>query len=189
MISSVAEFLTYFDAVNRRDMRDIAALPPEADGWKPTGGEGEKAWSINQLVGHIAGQRLYFLGAYLGEGWTEERIKALPGSTVRPRSAPLDVSSRDGWLPALQQTADTFKERLTGTPDEWLHRRIPMIDSEGTLSGWRLLMMMLEHDVYHRSQIDAYAGINGWDVPPIYGRTAERIGELSTAARRERTGG
>ena len=40
-----------------------------------------------------------------------------------------------------------------------------MIDSDGALSGWRILMMMLEHDIHHRSQIDTYAGINGWDVP------------------------
>jgi uncharacterized damage-inducible protein DinB len=39
-------------------------------------------------------------------------------------------------------------------------------------------MMMLEHDVHHRSQIDTYAGLNGWEVPQIYGRAAEQIGAL-----------
>ncbi len=37
-------------------------------------------------------------------------------------------------------------------------------------------MLMLEHDVHHRSQIDTYAGLQGWDVPDIYGRSAEQVG-------------
>jgi hypothetical protein len=37
-----------------------------------------------------------------------------------------------------------------------------MIDTPGaTLSGWRVLMMMIEHEAHHRSQIDAYAGLEG----------------------------
>jgi uncharacterized damage-inducible protein DinB len=72
---------------------------------------------------------------------------------------------------------------LDSTPDAWLQRKIAMIDSDGALSGWRILMMMLEHDVHHRSQIDTYAGLNGWDVPHIYGRSAESIGALQAGER------
>jgi hypothetical protein len=69
MFVSIDAFLNYFDAVNRRAMRDIGALPLEADGWSPATGEGEQAWGINTLVGHMAGSRLYFASAYRGEGW------------------------------------------------------------------------------------------------------------------------
>ncbi len=169
MLTSIDAFLRYFDAVNRRAMRDIAALPPEADGWTPTTGEGERAWSINKLVGHMAGSRLYFASAYRGEGW------------ISP--APPDVSSRDRWLPALAGSAGEFRRRLEGTPAEWLERKVQMIDSEGGLSGWRVLMMMLEHDIHHRSQVDTYAGANGWDVPQIYNRAAETIGALQEQQR------
>ena len=58
-----------------------------------------------------------------------------------------------------------------------------MIDSSGSLTGWRLLLMMMEHDIHHRSQIDTYAGLNGWDVPQIFNRTAEHIGTLQEAQR------
>ena len=98
MLTSMAEFLKYFDAVNRRAMRDIAALPEEADGWTPATGDGENSWSINKLVGHMAGSRLYFASAYRNEGW------------ISP--APPDVSSRERWLPALQQSCDAFRARL-----------------------------------------------------------------------------
>jgi uncharacterized damage-inducible protein DinB len=172
MITSVSAFLRYFDAVHRRAMRDVAALPPEADGWRPPAGEGENAWSINQLVGHMCGSRLYFASAYSGNGWITPTLPDLAAG-----------SSRDKWLPALDDSAVEFKRQLEGTPDAWLERKVAMIDSDGSLSGWRVLMMMLEHDIHHRSQIDAYAGLNGWPVPDIYGRAAEDIGKLQDAQR------
>jgi uncharacterized damage-inducible protein DinB len=36
-------------------------------------------------------------------------------------------------------------------------------------------MMMLEHEVHHRSQIDTYAGLLGWNVPHIFERSFESI--------------
>jgi uncharacterized damage-inducible protein DinB len=166
VFKSIDAFLTYFDAVNRRAVRDIGALPPEADGWTPPAGEGEQAWSINQIVGHIANSRLYLASAYRNEGW------------IFPAGP--DVSSRDKWVPAIEESAREFHRQIDGTPDAWLDRKVRMIDTEGSLSGWRILLMMLEHDIHHRSQIDTYAGLNGWDVPDIYGRSAEQI-----AAQRE----
>jgi uncharacterized damage-inducible protein DinB len=164
MIRSTGEFLRYFDAVHRRAARDIAALPQEADGWTPAAGEGDYGWSINQIVGHMAGSRLYFVSAYLGRGW------------ISP--PPPDVSTQARWLSAIDESARNVRAEIERTPDEWLDRKIRMIDTDGALSGWRLLMMMLEHDVHHRSQLDAYAGINGWPVPDIFGRSAESIGAL-----------
>ena len=169
MFTSIDAFLRYFEGVNRRAMRDIGALPPEADGWTPATGDGENAWSINKLVGHMAGSRLYFASAYCGNGW------------ISP--APPDVSSRERWLPSLAASAAALRAAIEVTPDEWLSRRVEMIDSSGTLSGWRLLLMMMEHDIHHRSQIDTYAGLNGWDVPQIYNRAAEDIGRLQEQER------
>ena len=169
MFSSIDGFLRYFRSVNKRAVRDIAALPPEADGWRPEAGEGENAWSINQLIGHMAGSRLYFASAYRGEGWI-----SLP--------AP-DVSRRELWAPALEESAKRFEELVAGTPDDWLERCVQMIDTDGSLTGWRILMMMLEHDIHHRSQIDTYAGLNGWEPPDIYGRSAEQVGEQQSAQR------
>jgi uncharacterized damage-inducible protein DinB len=175
MIESIQAFLAYFEAVNRRALRDIAALPPEADGWRPTTGEGEGAWSINQVVGHMAQSRVYLVSAYRGEGW------------ITPE--PPDVSSRDRWVPALAESARELHRLLEATPDEWLKRKVEMIDTPGSLSGWRILMMMVEHDIYHRSQIDTYAGLNGWDVPQTYGRSAEQIAALQSAQRAPRAAG
>ncbi len=163
MISSIPLFLRYFDSVHRRAMRDVGGLPPEADGWKPATGEDENAWTINKIVGHMAGSRLYFASAFRGEGW------------VSP-PAP-DASGLGKWLPVLEDSASEFQKLLAEAPDDWLQRRVQMIDTDGSLAGWRVLAMMVEHDIHHRSQLTTYAGLNGWPVHDIFNRAAETIGE------------
>ena len=162
MITHPDDFLGFFDSVHRRTVRDISALPTQAAAWVPSAGEGEKGWSIAEIVRHIAQSRVYFANAYRGEGWIYHW--------------PVDIDQgQKGWVPWLEASAAEFRQRIQGTPTEWLKRKIPMIDTDGTLSGWRILMMMLEHEVHHRSQIDTYAGLERWDVPQIFGRTFEEV--------------
>ena len=173
MITDIASYLRFFDSVRRRTERDVAALPPEAAAWKaPPATTGEGAgWSIGDIVGHIGGSRLYFASAFRGEGWV-----------LTPPE--IDRADQQTWLPWLQASAARFVALMQDTPPEWLTRKVEMIDTPGSLSGWRLLMMMLEHEVHHRSQIDTYAGLQGWPVPDIFGRSAESIDALQPAAAR-----
>lgn len=170
MFTDVQDYLRYYRGLNKRTMRDIAALPPEAETWVPPAvmagraGDDESAWSIGEIVRHIAGSRLYFARAYRNEGWVFD-------------GASRETLPQTGWLPVLEESFEEFTRRLEDTPPDWLQRRVEMIDTDATLSGWRILMMCVEHEVHHRSQIDTYAGLNGWDPPQIYGRSAEQIRE------------
>ena len=47
------------------------------------------------------------------------------------------------------------------------------------MSGWRLLMMNVEHEVHHRSEIDANARLQGWPVPEIFNRAWVTIQDLT----------
>lgn len=163
MFKDIDTYLRYYEGVHKRCLRDVAALPPEADGWAPAVGQGEGAWDIGEIVRHIAGARLYFAKAYRGEGWIFE----WPAR---------EVKSQADWLPVLEEGWAEFRLRLEGTPLDWLERKIEMLDTAGQLSGWRILMMCMEHEIHHRSQIDTYAGMNGWEPPQIYGRSAEQVG-------------
>src|SRR5262249_40501874 len=95
----------------------------------------------------------------------------------------IDRARQDTWVPWLASSAERFAALMRDTPATWLARRIEMIDTPGTLPGWRLLMMMLEHEVHHRSQIDTYAGLRGWHVPQIFERTFESITALQPEQR------
>ena len=170
MITDIESYLRFFDSVRRRTERDVAALPPQAAAWRPPAASGESGWGIGQLVEHIGGSRLYFASAYRGEGWLFS-------------PADIDRADQQTWLPWLQSSAERFAALLRETPAAWLTRRIEMIDTPGTLPGWRLLMMMLEHEVHHRSQIDTYAGLQGWNVPQIFERSFESVTALQAEQR------
>ena len=171
MITDPEAYLNFFRSIHRRTLRDIEALPPPAESWEPSRGEGEKGWGISQIVYHICESRIYFASAYTGKGW---RYDWLAPSTEK----------QSDWVPALEASAVEFQNRIAGTPKEWLDRRIKMIDTDGTLSGWRILMMLLEHEVHHRSQIDTYSGLQSWDVPQIFDRYREQIDPLQEEQRR-----
>src|SRR6266568_4191014 len=111
MITDIASYLRFFDSLQRRTERDVAALPAAAAG-------GEAGWSIGQIVGHIGGSRLYFASAYRGEGWIWGGVEAHPG----------DLST---WLPWLRTSAERYVALLKDTPAHWLTRRIEMIDTPG----------------------------------------------------------
>ena len=174
MLSSIEDFLRYFSSINKRTMRDVAALPPQADGWKPPAGEGENSWSVNEIVAHVAASRGFFASAYRAEGWIFPEFP--------------DVSSREQWVPVLERSEEAFREALQDTPADWLQRRVPLVDMDSTVRGWRVLMMMTEHDIHHRSQIDTYAGLNSWDPPQIYGRRYEQIEQIQDAQRAQYRG-
>jgi uncharacterized damage-inducible protein DinB len=163
MFTSIDAYLNYFEGAHKRSVRDVSALPAVAASYEPEAGEGEKAWGIGEIVRHMAGARLYFVRAYRNEGWYFS-------DELRQAEAQAD------WVPCLEDSANLVIERLSGTPADWLTRKIGMIDTDRSLSGWRILMMCLEHEVHHRSQIDTYAGLQGWDVHHIYGRSAEQVG-------------
>jgi hypothetical protein len=139
MFTDIGTFLRYFEGAHRRSVRDISALPPGAASFKPKAGQGEQGWDIAEIVRHMAGSRLYFTRAYRGEGWIFD-------GPIR------EITSQDDWVPCLEEAMAEFRRRIEGTPPEWLSRRIQMIDTEGTLAGWRILMMCLECTTAPRSR-------------------------------------
>jgi uncharacterized damage-inducible protein DinB len=132
---------------------------------------GENAWGVGQIVAHMATSRLFFAGAYAEERW---HVEQWPGPT----------DTGEQWVAALDGSAARVQELLSGTPVEWLERPVPMLDGRPQ-PGWRVLLFMVEHEVHHRSQVQTYAGLYGWGIQHIFGRSAEEAG--LEAPRREGT--
>ena len=64
--------------------------------------------------------------------------------------------------------------RLATVPDAWLTRKVADLDG-GTVSVWRFLMALVEHEVHHRSQLDSWIALAGGDAPQIYGYRMEDV--------------
>ena len=168
MLTDVGAFLRYFETVHRRTVRDVAALPAEAATWQATGDLGEGLWSLGQIVGHIASTRYLFAGAFAGAGWH------LPEHAFDPRD-------QAKWVPALETALAWMQQRLADAPAAWLARRVESMDGQGHVAGWRILLLLVEHEVHHRSQLDTYAGLAGWAVPDLFGYSFERVRQLTLA--------
>ncbi len=162
MISDVGSFVSWFEGVHRRTVRDVSVLPEEAESWAPPSGTGEEAWGVPQLVQHLAEGRLYFADAFSGRGWVWD-------------AWPEQLRARDGWAPALDRAMDEFRSRVEAAAPDRLRAKIELIGGGHEVSGWRVLMMMAEHEIAHRAQIGAYAGLNGWPVVQIFDRTNEWV--------------
>jgi uncharacterized damage-inducible protein DinB len=164
VISDISSFLRYFEGVHRRTVRDVGSLPRAAERWKPPASEeAEASWGVPEVVRHIAEARPFFVSAFLDPGWVWE-----------PWPQPLEGS--ETWIPALERSWNDLVEALGDVPETALRNRLPMLDEpDRTISAWRVLMMLCEHEVHHRSQIATYAGLNGWPVHQIFGRMNEWV--------------
>lgn len=163
MISDLGAYLNWFEGVHRRTIRDIAVLPEEAETWTPPAGSGEEAWGVPAIVQHLAEGRLYFADAFAGRGWVWDPW-------------PETLGARDGWAPALDRAMSEFRSRVEAAGPDKLTAKIELIGDGGVqVSGWRALMMNAEHEIAHRAQIGAYAGLNGWPVVQIFDRTNEWV--------------
>jgi uncharacterized damage-inducible protein DinB len=168
VITDVESWIKWFDGVNRRAMRDIGGLDDSVLDWKPELGDGEASWTVRELVGHMATSRLFFAQAFSGGEW--------------------GMGSNDHGLTGIESCVKLLADSAQETAglvrqggDAALTVRVPSFDDPTiTIAGWRMLMMIAEHDIHHRSQVMAYAGLNGWPVQQIFGRSYEEV----VAARR-----
>jgi uncharacterized damage-inducible protein DinB len=177
VISDIASFLRYFEGVHKRTVRDVSVLPEAAERWTPEPGPDEEAsWGPPRIVRHIAEARGFFASAFRGDGWVWTELPESP--------------SRDAWVPLLERSFADLERALADVSQERLMEKVDLIGGPGRpVSGWRLLMMMNEHEVHHRSQLATYAGLNGWPVKQIFGRTYESVAAQQEEEERRVRGG
>jgi uncharacterized damage-inducible protein DinB len=124
------------------------------------------------IVRHLAACELMFVGAVADGVWRYPGHDREVAPTLPLALAHLDA----GHARATAQ--------LRGLADGALQEtRPPLEPGARPVRAWRLLLAMTEHEVHHRSQIDSYAGLEGWPVPDIFGRSAESIDALQDSQR------
>ncbi len=62
--------------------------------------------------------------------------------------------------------------------DQDLKKKVFAADGS-TISMWKLLRSMIEHEAHHRGEMYVYLGMLGVAVPPLYGMTSEQVRELA----------
>ena len=158
-IRDLAEFLNYFDKVHQRTMRVVRAIPPDKVDWRFRDG----VFTLGDLVRHIATVNRYMFG-----------------EIVQGRPSAYAGCGRD--LAARYEEIIEFAERLyrettailsTFNPED-LNRKCTTPDG-ASITTWKWLRAMIEHEIHHRGQIYIYLSILGVPTPPLYGLTSEQL--------------
>jgi uncharacterized damage-inducible protein DinB len=157
MISSVADFVRYFEGIRRRTWAVVDRVTPALLEWAPAPTE----WTCGAVVRHLAGAERFYVAKVVEDRWTED---------LDPGPA-LDHAATRARLEDVHRESMAVLARW---PDAEL--RAPRRDLEGgTVKAWRFLMAMVEHEVHHRSQLDALLAAAGAAPPQLYGYRMEDV--------------
>jgi uncharacterized damage-inducible protein DinB len=157
VIASVADFVRYFEGVRRRTLATVERVSPDVLDRAPRPGE----FTCGEIVRHLTGAERFFVTKVLEDRFTADLD---PGP-------PLD---RAETLTRLATVHRRETARLAAMPDARL--AVPLRDLDGgTVTAWRFLMAMVEHEVHHRSQLDSYLAELGIEPPQLYGYRMEAV--------------
>jgi uncharacterized damage-inducible protein DinB len=166
IISSIDSFLAYVDSVRGRTRRVVAAIPPDQVEWTHRSG----AFTLGDIVRHI--------------GATERHMFA---ETARGHQSTYPGHGRelaDGHDAIIAYLDRTHEEAVaiyrTLSPEDLAsHCTTPAGTS---ITTWKWLRAMVEHEVHHRGQLYLMLGMLGVRTPPLYGLTEEQLRERSVPA-------
>ena len=162
-IREIGEFLRYFDKVHQRTMNVVRAIPADKVDWRFREGK----FTLGDLVRHIAAANRYIF------------VEVCHGK-------PSAYNGCGRELAASYEEIIEFSERLHRedveilscfSPDD-LNRKCATPDG-ASITTWKWLRSMIEHEAHHRGQIYIYLSLLEVPSPPLYGLTSEQVRERS----------
>lgn len=154
-----ASFLEYWGSVRGRTRRVAACIPADAIEWTHHTGR----WSLGDIVRH--------LGAI--ERWMY--AETVHGRPSRYAGHGRDLAEgRDEVLAFLDRCHEESMALFRAlTPAQWEGRSTTPAGT--SISTWKWLRAMVEHEAHHRGQLYLMLGTLGVSTPPIYGLTEEEL--------------
>jgi uncharacterized damage-inducible protein DinB len=166
VIQSIDDFLSYVESVRGRTRRVVGVIPPDRVEWTHRDG----AFTLGDIIRHIGATERYMFA------------ETARGNTSTYAGHGRDLA--DGYDAVVAYLDRTHDEALaiyrTLTPDALAGR---CTTPAGTsITTWKWLRAMVEHEIHHRGQLYLMLGILGVTTPPLYGLTEEQLRARSTPA-------
>lgn len=162
-IQHLSTFLDYFDKIHQRTMRVARCIPPAKIDW--TYREGQ--FTLGDLVRHIATINRYMYA------------ETVSGRPSRYAGCGKELADRyEQVLAFAERMHRESVEIFARLGPEDLNRKCATLDG-ASITTWKWLRAMVEHEVHHRGQIYLYLSMLGIPTPPLYGLTSEQVRERS----------
>lgn len=159
MLRDLASYLAYLERIRERTLALVDQIPPEHFDWTPRPGE----YTIGDLVRHFASVEQMDVSVALGAGWH------YAGHAAADWGATLDEARTN-----LARVHAESLSRLRAADDTLLLTK--RLDLEGhSVSTWRILMALVEHEIHHRSQLAMYLTLLNIAPPQLFGTPVESL--------------
>ena len=162
-ITAVEQFLPYYENIRERTMKLARAIPPDMIEWSYLPGK----FTLGDLLRHIACIERYL--------WAE----IVQGKPNRYQGCGRDLA--DGYKNVIAFVERLHKESVQIfaklTPED-LKKKSATPDGS-KISTWKILRLVVEHEIHHRGEMYVYLGMLGVKTPPLYGMTSEQVRELA----------
>ncbi|HZD94755.1 MAG TPA: DinB family protein [Candidatus Sulfotelmatobacter sp.] len=162
-ITNIPEFLDYYEKVRQRTHKVIACIPPEKFDWRYTEGK----FSFADIIRHVG-----TIERYMYAENAQLKPSCYPGHGKELADGPENVLAFFNRM--HQESVDIFS-RLS--PEDLKKKCVT--PAGVSITVWKWLRAMVEHEVHHRAQLYIYLGMLGVTTPPIYGLTSEEVRERS----------
>jgi uncharacterized damage-inducible protein DinB len=162
-ITTIQPFLEYFERVRERTMKLVKCIPPEKLEWRYR----EDKFTLGDLARHLVAIERYLFAESVRGG-----RNAYPGC---------GRELADGYENVLRFMDSMHAESMaifSTIKDDDLHQKVLAADGS-SITMWKLLRSMIEHEAHHRGEMYVYLGMLGVAVPPLYGLTSEQVQEIA----------
>ena len=159
-------FLEYLDKVHQRTLRVVRAIPPDNLEWSFAEGK----FTLGDLVRHMGAIERYMFG------------ETVQGKPSRYRGCSKDLADGLDEVARFKQTMDhETEEIIRALGEEGMTRKCSTPDG-ASITVWKWLRLMVEHEIHHRGQLYIYLAMLNAPTPPLYGLTSEQVIERSARA-------
>lgn len=158
-VTDIKSFLEYYSKIRQRTHRLIAVIPPGYMDWAYKPGK----FTIADQIRHIAAiERYMFAETILGNPCTYTGC----GKELA-----------DGYEKVIQYFNEKHEEALTifkRLDNEDLQRKC-LTPGKASITVWKWLRAMTEHEIHHRAQLYIYLNMLDIRTPPMFGLSSEEI--------------
>jgi uncharacterized damage-inducible protein DinB len=162
-ITNLESFLEYFEKIHARTTRIIACIPPDKIDWTYEAGK----FTLGDLVRHLAA-----IERYLYAENAQFKTSLYPGHSKQL------ARTYDEVMKYFQDKHQESMEIFRTLTNEQLHEKC-MLPNGTSITLWKWLRAMIEHEIHHRGQIYLYLAMLNIPTPPLYGLTSEQVFEKS----------